>query len=436
MGLDPVELKAVIQEQEAERRAFLGGGGIVEREAAGGEAKRALAAPNILAVTGPRRCGKSVLTWLLARSLKSGCINFDDERLGGARTGDLNTVLRVLYEVQGSGLECIVLDEIQNVAGWELFASRLRGTRKVIVTGSNSRFLSGELATHLTGRHIDLVLFPYSFREYIKSESSPGLDPGDYTSAMAARAQALMSGYLAEGGFPEVKKLGTGMLKQLFSDIVTNDVVRRHTIRVPSDIYGLARHLLTSTAKEVSFSRLRPVIGGRKLDTVKRYVGYLSDAYLIFLLERFSYKLREQILAPKKVYCIDQGLARAVSFRTGEDEGRMMETAVAVELRRRACAIGSDLEVYYWKDHQQHEVDFVLKAGTDVEQLIQVCVDATEPDVRKRELRAILKASGELRCKKLLILTRDHEEDLKLEGQKVRFLPLWKWLVKDPAAAK
>jgi len=287
MSLDPVELKAVIQEQEAQRRAFLGGGGIVEREAAGGGAKKALAAPNILAVTGPRRCGKSVLTWLLARGQKSGCINFDDERLRGARSGDLNTILRVLYEVQGSGLECIVLDEIQNVAGWELFASRLRSTKKVLVTGSNSRLLSGELATHLTGRHLDLVLFPYSFREYVKSEVSPGPKPGDYTTAAAAQAQSLLSRYLLEGGFPEVKKLGTGMLRQLFSDIVTNDVVRRHTIRVPSDLYGLARHLLTSTAKEVSFSRLRPVVGGRKLDTVKRYVGYLSDANLIFMLYRF-----------------------------------------------------------------------------------------------------------------------------------------------------
>jgi hypothetical protein len=432
MNLDPVEIKAVLEEQEADRKAFLEGGGIVEREAAGGDARKALAAPNILAVTGPRRCGKSVLTWLLARGQRSGCIDFDDERLRGARSGDLNTILRVLYEVRGSDIEYIVLDEIQNVPGWELFASRLRKTKRVLVTGSNSRLLSGELATYLTGRHIDLVLFPFSFREYVKSEAPSGLDPGDHTTATAARAGALMSRYLAEGGFPEVKRLGAGMLKQLFSDIVMNDVVRRHSIRVPSDMDGLARHLLSSTSKEVSFSRLRPVIGGRKLDTVKRYVGYLSDAYLIFILERFSYKLREQILAPKKVFCIDPGLVRAVSFRTGEDEGRMMETAVAVEMRRRVCALGSDLEVYYWKDHQQHEVDFVLKAGKDVVQLVSVCTDVREPDVRKRELRAILKASRELRCKQLLILTRDHEEDLKVEGRKVRFLPLWRWLLERP----
>jgi predicted AAA+ superfamily ATPase len=270
MNLDPVEIKAVLQEQERERKAFLEGGGIVEREAAGGGARKALAAPNILAVTGPRRCGKSVLTWLLARGQRSGCIDFDDERLRGARAGDLNTILRVLYEVQGSDLECIVLDEIQNVPGWELFASRLRRTRKVLVTGSNSKLLSGELATRLTGRHIDLTLFPFSFTEYIQSEVSPGLDPDDHTTAITARAGALMSRYLAEGGFPEVRRLGTGMLKQLFSDIVMNDVVRRHSIRVPSDLDGLARHLLTSSSKEISFNRLRPVIGGRKLETVKR----------------------------------------------------------------------------------------------------------------------------------------------------------------------
>src|SRR3990167_3805767 len=160
--------------------------------------------PNILAILGVRRSGKSVFSILLAKELKEnfGYINFDDERLMSLKTEDLDKILQAFYELYGE-IRLIILDEPQNVIGWELFVNRLRRTKKVVITGSNSNLLSGELATHLTGRYIDFTLYPLSFKEILNFK------PNIYLVEDIAKVQRQLDRYMNESGFPEFKKFGS-----------------------------------------------------------------------------------------------------------------------------------------------------------------------------------------------------------------------------------
>jgi uncharacterized protein len=412
--MDVVELKKVIQSQEREKEAILSSG-VVPRDVDAECLRKSLSRPNALAILGMRRCGKSVLSWLLLEGKKYAYINFDDESLYGMSAKDLDLAVRAFYELYGD-VEYMIFDEIQNVPGWELFINRMRRTKKVIITGSNSQMLSGELASRLTGRHVDTVIYPFSFREFCRLK---GVEPAtDYTTETAARMQAALDEYMEKGGLPEAHSIGAHILKPVFGDIVKKDVEGRHRLK-PGVAEALAKYLATNSSCETSFSRLSKIFSVKKPQTMRSYLRYFEETYLFFILERFSYKLKEQAKAPKKVYCADTGIANAVSFKFSADFGRMYETAVASELKRRGA------EFYYWKSHQNEEVDFVVKDGYNVSQLIQVCYDPSSQPASGRELRALAKAGKELRCKDLLVITRNIEK----ESGEVHFVPLWKWLL-------
>ena len=418
------EIKRVIQDQEREKKKLFATERIIERESGSERALNALKFPNIFTVLGVRRCGKSVFSLLLLKGKKYGYINFDDEALYGIKTKDLNTVLKSFYELYGTDLEYIILDEIQNVEGWELFASKLRRTKKVIITGSNSKLLSGELATHLTGRHIDFTLFPFSFREFLiyRDISPEELKKYEYSTDASATAERMLEDYIRDGGFPEVYKFGEEILKSIFRDIVVKDVVRKHRIRNISVIESLARYLVSNSSNEITYNKLKNIFDIGKINTIKNYVSYFQEAYLVFILERFSFKLKQQIIAPKKIYCIDTGIINVISFKSTKDFGNLMENLVAIELKRR------NKEVYYWKDYQGKEVDFVVKEGLRVKELIQVCYDL-DLNTKQRELKALVKASEELNCNSLLVITWDYEAKEEFRGKRIEFRPLWKWLL-------
>jgi predicted AAA+ superfamily ATPase len=429
--MNVADIKRVVQEQERDREKLLTTEKIIKREGGKGKTLDALKFPNILAILGVRRCGKSVFSWLVLEGKKYGHINFDDEALYGIKAQDLNLVLKTFYELYGTDLEFIVLDEIQNVIGWELFANRLRRTKKVIITGSNSRLLSGELTTHLTGRYIDFTLFPFSFREFLiyRDVSLETLKAYEYSTDTSVIAEKMLKEYIANGGFPEAHKFGMSILKPIFRDIVTKDVVRRYKIKNINAVEVLAKHLVSNFSNEMTYNKLKDAIEVKKINTIKNYVNYLQDAYLAFILERFSFKLKQQTIAPKKIYCIDSGIINTISFRTSENYGKLMENLVMVELLRRKSYWFDSLEVFYWKDHQQNEVDFVLKEGLNVKQLIQVTYASSKDEVEKREMKALVKASSELNCKDLLIITWDCEDEIKVRGKTVKLRPLWKWLL-------
>jgi predicted AAA+ superfamily ATPase len=381
--------------------------------------------PNILAVLGVRRCGKSIFSYLLAKGHDFGYINFDDERLLGVKAENLNKVLEAIYELYGD-IDYIILDEIQNIENWELFANRLRRTKKIIITGSNSKLLAGELATHLTGRYIDIKLFPFSFNEFLSMKRFK--KQSTYTTKEIAKLFALLNEYLKLGGLPEVYKFGKGILTRIYEDIITKDIVFRYGIRKLEELRKLAKYLITNFSKEISYSKLSRILDIKHVSTVSNWISYLEQAFLIIKLERFNFKLKQQFVAPKKIYCIDNGIVNVIGFSLSENLGRLMENSVAVELQRR-FATDRTSEVYYWKDHQQHEVDFVLKNGSNITQLVQVTYATSHDEVNERETKSLLKASRDLRCKNLLVITWDFSAEEKIDGILVTYKPLWSWLL-------
>jgi len=422
------EIKRIIQDQELERIALLKRERIITREVGKEYFINAISVPNILAILGIRRCGKSVLSRNILEGETVAYLNFDDESLYGIKAHDLNNVLKAFYELYGDP-SFIILDEIQNVPDWELFANRLRRTKKVIITGSNSNLLSGELATHLTGRHTDFTLFPFSFGEFLNYNKFNLEDEKKflYSTKAGAKIEDFLTKYILQGGFPENYKLN--IAKTIFGDIIQKDVVRRHKIKNVSVIENLAKYLVSNFSQEISFNKLKNVFGIGKIETIKNYVKYIQDAYLIIVVERFSFKLKQQVISPKKIYCIDTGIINSIAFKFIENTGKLMENLVAVELFRRKSYWHNDWEIYYWKDYQQHEVDFIVKDGPDVKQLIQVIYASGKDEIEKRETEGLIKGSEELNCKNLLLITHDYEDEIKIENKTIMCLPLWKWLI-------
>lgn len=424
--MEIAEIKRILQEQE--KGIILGRERIIGREVNAVRLNKFLKYPNILAILGIRRSGKSVLSWLLMGSKRYGYVNFDDEAFYGMRAEDLNVVLKAFYELYGN-LDYLILDEIQNAPGWELFANRLRRTKRVIITDSNSQLLSGELATHLTGRHIDFTLFPFSFKEFCAYRKiTLALD---YTTETAARMENALMEYVDKGGIPESYKYGKPILKSVFGDIIAKDIVRRYKIRNMEAIESLGKYLVSNFSSEISFNKLKNLFSVKKVQTIKNYVSYFENAYLVFILERFSYKLKQQAIAPKKIYCIDTGFINAVSFSSSSNLGRLFENVVCTELFRRKGYFesGHEQEIFYWKNAQQEEVDFVVKEGVRVRQLIQVCYSLDNPGTKKREINSLLKASRELKCSNLLVITYAKDGEERIKGKKIRYVSLWKWLL-------
>lgn len=422
------ELKRIIIDQKEEIEDTFKKKGIIEREIPKEELIRSLEHPNILAVLGVRRCGKSILSHLLLRGRKYGYINFDDERLFGIEAKDLNNVLQAFYELHGTDLEYLILDEIQNVAGWELFANRLRRTKKVILTGSNAKLLSGELATHLTGRYVDFTLYPFSFKEFLELK---GIKPDIYSTKSMAELKNALREYIKTGGFPEAHIFGRGIVTRIYEDIIHKDIILRYGIKNKKTFSDIARYLVSNFSGEFTFGKLKDITTIKSVHTAKNYAGYLESSYLILIVKRFTFKLKEQMLAPRKVYCIDTGIINSIAFKFSEDIGKVMENLVAVELHRRKSYYG-EAEVYYWKDYQQREVDFVLKEGETIKELMQVSYASSESDIKEREITALQKASQELKCENLSVITWDYEGEIG----KIKCLPLWKWLLGVPVFPK
>lgn len=407
----------ITQKREWERRLAER---YIERDVGAGFAR---ADDLIRVVVGPRRAGKSFFALhALGQEGACGYANFDDERLLGLK--DYDDLLNAVDAVYGHP-ETILLDEIQNLERWELFVNRLqRQGRRLLVTGSNSNLLSTELATHLTGRHVLIPLLPFSFAEVLR------MTPNVLTES---EHKSRLQSYVREGGFPEplLKPVDRDeYLRTMAHAILYKDIVKRHRIRAIQGLEDLARYLFSNVAKEFSYQALARVTRCRSVNTAEKYVRHLEEAFLFFSIRRFSFKVREQAAYNKKVYCVDNGLALAMGFRFSEDSGRLYENLVAIALWKQV--LKHSAEVFFWKNAQNEEVDFVVKEGLQVKTLIQVCQRTDDPKTLDREVRALLKAGQELKCGNLLVLTEDREATERIEwfgiAGEIRFVPLWKWL--------
>lgn len=374
-------------------------------------------------IIGPRRAGKSffVTRYLMAQG-PFGYVNFDDEELNNTeKIPDVLTEIADLY----NGSKTLLLDEIQNIPGWELLANRLaRQGYTLYITGSNAHLLSKELATHLTGRHTITTIFPFSFAEYLRTK------PGEYTES---EYRAYLAEYSVTGGFPE--HLVTAIdrkdyLLRLFDAVVYKDIIQRYRVRSPQGLGNLAHYLCSTIAGEYSVHGLTRVTGCRSDRTVRKYLEYLKEAFLFFSVPRFSYKVKEQVMANRKIYCIDNGFVTAKGFRFSRNDGCLNENLVAIALHQ--MELSGNLNLYYWKNAHNHEVDFVLHQETKVVALIQVCINLTGEKTRRREVNALLIAGRDLACENRIILTGEEEhitteEWFGIRG-KIQYIPLWKWL--------
>jgi predicted AAA+ superfamily ATPase len=380
----------------------------------------------IKVVTGARHCGKSIFSFMVLQEADFGYINFDEKELTTLENYD--ELLRYIQEFYGN-VEYLLLDEVQNLANWELWVNSLhRRGYNLLITGSNAKLLSSELATHLTGRHISVELFPFSFREYLRAVDFNVKT--DYTEEERGMVLNHLTKYIEVGGFPEVVVKGYDYtyLQTLFDSIILKDVVQRYKVRYADELYNLARFLMSSYSNEVSYTKLKNTLNLGSVHTVQNYVKYLEDTYLVFHLDRFSFKQREQVKSPKKMYALDNGMINALAFGFSKNIGNLMENTVAVELIRRKSGSSSRMELYYWKDQQQREVDFVVKEGLDISYLIQVCYNVDDPKTKEREVKSLVRAAGELDCNDLLVITWDEEGEEEFKGCRIRFVPLWKWL--------
>ncbi|NOX89160.1 MAG: ATP-binding protein [Calditrichaeota bacterium] len=398
-------------------------------------------------LVGPRRSGKSTLFFQLISKLRERIpakniiyVNYEDDRLlplDGRELSELLNTYRQTYKPSPDHFVYLFLDEIQNVPGWEKIIRRIHETEprvKLFLTGSNSKMLSREIATSLRGRTLPQQVYPISFREYLRfiQIEIPEIQTLKFSTHKDQILNAFED-YLRYGGFPEVVLtsktfIKEEILKQYMNTIFFKDIVERYSIRNYKALDIFIKILSRQMASLVSYGKLQnslKSIGiGISKNTIIDYFSYVEDAMLGKGVAIFSYSVKDQLQYPRKFYLVDNGLYRTVAFLKEGDNGRLLENLVYGMLERKFN------EIFYWKDKNGREVDFVLPRLFDNSEafpLIQVCYSFVDNSVRKREITAILKACKEFKVDKALIITRDQWEDFETEGIKIKVLPFIEW---------
>ena len=387
------------------------------------EAFTFLKSPLIKLITGPRRAGKSVLTLQLLKGKNFAYLNFDNERL--LESFDEDALMQALNETY-PGFEYILLDEIQNLEHWDMWVSKLyRNGYNVLVTGSNARLLSSEMATVLTGRFLEIELLPFSLGEYLKYKHySYSEDLPEYRAELMLQIED----YLRYGGYPEIvgnRDVADSYLHTLYDSIVLKDIAKRYKIRNVSELYQLANYMLSLFCNPFTITSLKDDLGFQSKSTLQKFCGYLQQTYLFFYLPRFNNKLKLMQKAAQKVYVVDNGFLASSAFQTSENKGRLLENLVFVELLRRKNKVGENL--FYYRSRNDRETDFVVRDKFRIVQLIQVCYDISDRKTEKREVSSIIECAQELKCANLLIISWDQEKVINDNGIEINVIPYYKW---------
>ena len=358
--------------------------------------------PLIKLITGPRRVGKSVLALLMLRGRNFAYLNFDDILL--LENWDEELVMQMLDQVY-PGYDFLLLDEIQNLPNWDMWVNKLyRRGKNLVITGSNAKMLSSEMATVLTGRYLQIDLLPFSLEETMQWK---GIAEGQ-----AIQTATLADDYMRNGGYPETiqaRSITKSYLSTLFDSILLKDVAKRHNVRNTTDLYNLATYLLSNFCNPISSNELAEAVGLSSVTTTKKYCDYLAEPYLFYYLPRFNNKLKLMKKAPSKVYVVDNGFVQSTAFNLSDNLGRLLENQVFVELLRRGYIPGQTLK------------------GARVEQLIQVCYDMSGEKTRKREFDALTEASEELRCDNLIVVTASEDASIEKAGKHIEVVSVGKF---------
>lgn len=416
-------MKTILQNQRKERDELLSRPYLERRS--NQDTEMLLSSHLIKLITGPRRVGKSTQALLMLRNRNFAYLNFDSQQLLDAWDADL--VMRMLDDVY-PGYEYLLLDEVQNLDAWDLWVSELyRLGKNLVITGSNAKMLSSEMATALTGKYLKVEMLPFSLEEFFDWNK---LNLVRLSPEQQADASALMDDYLRNGGYPEVvasRQLTRTYLDTLFDSIVWKDVAKRHSVRNVTDLNDLALYLVSNFCNPVSANELTEALGFSSVNTTKKFMDYLHEPYLFYYLPRYNNKLKLMKKAPRKVYVVDNGFVAAKAFSLSDNLGRLLENQVFVELLRQGY--DTDKTMFYYRSRNDKEVDFVLRKGTHIDRLVQVCYDMSNAKTEKREVDSLLECAAELNCSNLAIVTNTEQRVIDKDGYRIDVVPVAKWRV-------
>lgn len=428
--MEKSQLRQVIIDQQD---SFRKGEELVFRDV---DLERYLRGNEIVIISGIRRCGKSSLLKLIAEQLEGVkfYVDFDDIRLSDFEVKNYQDLQDLVIELYGRELEknkagqvYYFFDEIQNVPLWERWLNNLyKEGKKVFATGSNSQLLSSEISTFLTGRNKLLKLFPFSFREFLRLKeieiTGKEIEADLLTSSRKAEIFSYFLEYFESGGFPLVLISGDLELSRgYFEDILNKDVLIRYNIKEVRGLKDLALFLLSNVGRAYSYPTLKNVTGIKSLSTIKNYLDYFQNVFLLYQLPRFDYSLKKQKVSSSKIYTIDNSFLKTVAFNFSENKGQRLENLVFVELLRK------EKELYYYSEKKK--CDFVLREGLRVGEAIQVSVDLSNPETKKREIEGLIEAMTAYNLDSGLILTFEENDILDAGGKKIVVKPVWKWLL-------
>jgi predicted AAA+ superfamily ATPase len=375
-------------------------------------------------LSGIRRCGKSTLMNIIRaqRKEKDYYLNFDDERLLSFNVSDFQMLCEVFTELFGKQ-NSYYFDEIQNINKWERFIRRLYDNgNEIFITGSNARLLSYELGTHLTGRYIQVELFPFSFKEFVQHKGVKLDNKLIYNTKRKAEIVNLFEDYFKHGGFPEFFETKNKLyLKSLYDSLLYKDVLVRNRINKEREVKELVFRLASDLTKPVSYTKLAQTIGVKNSQTVKQYLDFLENTYLIFQVNKFDYSATKQVRNQKKIYFIDNALVNELGFQFSEDRGRYLENLVFLELKRRTY------EIFYHREKK--ECDFICRKGAKIEQAIQVTSKMYDPRTKLREFDGLYEAMNSYNLNTGLLLTESDDFEEEYKGKLIKVKPIWKWLL-------
>ena len=398
----------------------------IEREALL-EVERKIKLPHVIVLTGLRRSGKSTLLRQIIKKHYQDedfyYINFEDERLFNFPANEFNRLHEALISLYGKK-KAFLIDEIQNVSNFETFIRRLYEEGiKFFITGSSAALLSREIGTKLTGRHVDIVVNPFSFSEFLKLKGIRVEKEDIYKAGPKTQIKKYFEEYLIKGGMPEYLVYNDPeVLTKTYDDIIIKDIAVRYKVENVFVLRQLYSYLTSNFASKFSYNSIRKFINIRSVNTIKKFISYLEETYFVKTISKFDYSLKKQMINDKKLYVVDNGFISLISKRLTKDYGWLLENLVFNCLK-------INKEIFYYSN--KRECDFILVKNKEVTRAVQVCYDLSEEN-KERELQGLHEAMSNFNLKSGLILTLDHEEETVFNGKKIIIMPVWKWLLSKP----
>ena len=377
-------------------------------------------------ITGVRRSGKSTLMYIIKNNLKLKekeflYINFNDERLVNFSLEDFQKIIDFVNEENYKKNCFLFIDEIQEVEKWEKWIDRIKDKYPIIITGSNSKLLSKEISTTLTGRSMSTNLYPFSFKEFLNAKKIRTIN-WNVDLTIQSRIRKEFTEYLYSGGIPKaIIENDRRLIRENYENILYRDIVKRFNTNIEKSIKEISIYLLSNISNELSIRSLSRIVEIKNLSTLKSILDTFEKSFIFFFVHKFDFSIKKQVQNPRKVYCVDNGFVSEVGFRFTEDKGKFLENIVFLQLKRLY-----NNDIYYFSE--KGECDFITRKGTKINSAIQVCYDLNN-DNKEREINGLMEVLTKFKLDEGMILTFDKEEEIKIGNKIINVKPVWKWIM-------